>query len=159
MSKQMVKEKKAIFSVSSEGFSVHTFEISRRLTGWEYRKIKELLYEEFKNTYKETGSPNYTCHVCTACHKQGIHKIRLIHSGGKTFCDSYWIVMIVNPRKLLDPDSSYLGIFEPTKENVKQLTKSFKKLFKNTAIANELNEYKFSRIDLCVNIHCDTYCD
>ena len=40
--------------------------------------------------------------------------------------------------------------------NVKKLTKNFRKLFKGTLIPDELDAYKVSRIDLCVNIHCDT---
>lgn len=156
MSKKMVGEKNATFSVGSEGFSIHTFEISRSLTEWEYRKIKGFLYDEIKSTYKEVDLSDYKCHVCTGYHKQGIHKIRMIHSGGKSFCDRYRMEMIVNPRKLLDPKASYLGIFEPSEENVKKLTKNFRKLFKGTLIPDELDAYKVARIDLCVNIHCDT---
>lgn len=156
MSKKTVREQKATFSVGTEGFSIHTFEIRKLLTGWEYRKIKTFLYDEAKSTYKESDLPDYECHVCTAYHKQGIHKIRLIHSGGESFCERYGMEMIVNPRKLLDPKASYLGIFEPAEENVKKLIKSFGKLFKGTMIPNELNVYKVSRIDLCVNVHCDT---
>ena len=156
MSKKMVGEKNATFSVGSEGFSIHTFEISRSLTEWEYRKIKGFLYDEIKSTYKEVALSDYKCHVCTGYHKQGIHKIRMIHLGGESFCDRYRMEMIVNPRKLLDPKASYLGIFEPSEENVKKLTKNFRKLFKGTLIPDELDAYKVSRIDLCVNIHCDT---
>lgn len=53
MSKKLVGEKNATFSVGSEGFSIHTFEISRSLTEWEYRKIKGFLYNEIKSTYNE----------------------------------------------------------------------------------------------------------
>lgn len=85
MSKKIIKEKKAIFSVGSKGFSIHTFEISRSITKWEYRKIQASLYDEIKSTYKKSDLPNYKCPACTAYHKQGIHKIRMIRSGENHF--------------------------------------------------------------------------
>jgi hypothetical protein len=63
--------------------------------------------------------------------------------------------MVVNPRRLIDPESSYLGILPPTKDSLGKLDKAFKKLFKKTVFYNDINSYKLSRLDLCVNISCN----
>ena len=155
MSKRIEKKKKAEFSIGSEGFSVHTMEIRKPLTYREYRREKGFLYDEAGHTYKEVDKENIKIHVSTAFVKHGVHKIRLIHRYDESAYDVYLLEMVINPRKLLDPASSYLGIFEPSKKNVQKLINKFKKLFQDTEIESDLDGYQFSRIDLCVNIHCD----
>ena len=59
MSKKMVGEKNAAFSAGWEEFSIHTVEISRLLTEWEYRKIRAFLYDEIKSSYKEADLSDY----------------------------------------------------------------------------------------------------
>ena len=155
MSKRIEKTKKAEFSIGSEGFSIHTMEISRQLTYREYRREKGFLYDEVGHTYKEVDKENIKIHVSTAFAKYGVHTIRLTHCCGKSAYDAYRLVMVINPRKLLDPASSYLGIFEPSEKNVQKLVNKFKRLFQDTEMESDLDSYQFSRIDLCVNIHCD----
>ena len=66
MSKRIEKTKKAEFSIGSEGFSIHTMEISRQLTYREYRREKGFLYDEVGHTYKEVDKENIKIHVSTA---------------------------------------------------------------------------------------------
>lgn len=154
LKKVVVKEKQATFSVSSDGFSIHTIEIGANLTQWEYKNAKEFLYES-GSTYKERDESGFKCHICRAFAKQGIHNIRVIYNEGHIEYERYRIVIVLNPRKIIDPDSSYLGIFTPSKENFEKLIKAFRSVFKGTGIQNDLNLYQLLRVDLCVNIHCD----
>lgn len=155
MSKRSEKTRTAKFSIGSEGFSIHTFEISRRLTRREYKRTKKFLYDKVGRTYKAVGESNTKIHVSTAFAGNGVRTIRLFHYSDASY-DSYYLVMVINPRKLLEPDSSYLGIFEAKKRNVRELVEKFEKLFQCTEIESDLGGYQFSRIDLCVNIYCDT---
>lgn len=68
---------------------------------------------------------------------------------------SLMILMILNPRVLIEPGCSYLGILPPEKSSIKELEKAFKKLFAKTVFDNDINNYYLSRLGLCVNIRCD----
>lgn len=63
--------------------------------------------------------------------------------------------MVVNPRKLIDPESGYLGILPPQKQSIAELDKSFRQLFKGTPFPCDISQYYLSRIDLCTNLRCD----
>lgn len=152
MKKETIKTKTAKFQLAPDGFSIHTFELSRKLDTKEYHDIKSSLYEGAEQTggvmYKEKEGR----HICGLYTNYGI-RLFLEHNT-KTF-DTYFIRMTVNPRKLIDPDCSYLGILKPTESSIDKLCKAFRKLFRDTKIENDINAYHISRLDFCTNIHCD----
>lgn len=78
-----------------------------------------------------------------------------IRGEGKNPYDLYYLRLIVNPRVLIEPGCSYLGILPPEKSSIKQLTKAFCKLLEGTVFDNNIKHYYLSRIDLCTNIRCD----
>jgi len=153
MTKPVVRHKKTTLALEPDGFSIHTFEISRKLTEHEWTSVKSALYDQNTEpsnpkavTYPD---PNFSeDHICFAYSKHGI-RIRLEHRK-----DFHYIRMIVNPRRLIDPDSSYLGILPPSDESIDKLEKAFRKLFNETTIENDITKYYLSRVDLCVNIRC-----
>ena len=69
----------------------------------------------------------------------GINSIRLEHN---QLVGTYYLRMVVNPRKLIDPRASYIGILPPEKSSVKKLKKAFSKLFQNTVFENSINAYQ-----------------
>lgn len=69
--------------------------------------------------------------------------------------ETFYLRMIVNPRKLIDPESSYIGILPPTEKSIRSLKKAFHSLFRHTDFSNDIDSYKLRRADLCTNIRCD----
>ena len=157
MSKKVRKHKNSCINLSPDGFSVHTFEISRKLTEFEWNHCKDKLYCQQKETgeywiypdkrYKEN-------HICKKYSDHGI-RVRLEHNKSNVGAESYYVRMVINPRKLTNPDSSYLGILPPNESSIKQLVKAFQKLMTGTPFTADLLHYYLSRIDLCTNIQCE----
>lgn len=160
MGKKISKLCEAIFVSLSELFSIHTFEVFARLTAREYTRIKNNLFniqneQKLKGgIYKEKSwkgkGERYRCSIFK---KSGI-RITLEKNCNKEM-EFYIIRIIVNPRKLIDPHCPPVGIFIPEKANIKKVAEAFNEVLKDTDIPNDLNWYKLSRIDRCVNIYCD----
>lgn len=155
MSKKVVKHRSAKFILESDEFSIHTIELSMELAYREFYEIKDRLYRQ-----QETEKGNWVYpddwgnHICTHYKEYGI-RITLEHnSSGST--DTYYIRMAVNPRKLIDPGASYIGILPPEESSVKKLKKAFAKLFKDAVFENDINAYQLTRVDLCTNIRCNS---
>lgn len=153
MSKKIVKHKTARFTLEPDGFSIHTFELSRKLKPTEYYAIKDQLYcqQEQSDGRVWIHKDNYGNHVCSLYSCYGIG-LKLENNRA---ADTYFVRIVVNPRKLINPKSSYIGILPPEKSSVKELKKAFAKLFKDTAFENDINVYQLTRADLCTNIRCD----
>lgn len=157
MSKRIESKKTAVFTLGPDGFSSHTFELSKRLTKHEYHHMKDKLYRlqeqpgEGQWIYQEKKG----LHHCIRFRKYGIRTITFEHIKSKAEFDLYYLRMIVNPRLLIEPGCSYLGILPPEKSSIEKLQKAFRKLFENTIFDNDINNYYLSRLDLCTNIRCD----
>lgn len=157
MSKRIESKKVAVFELEPDGFSVHTFELSQELTRKQYYLMKDKLYRiqeqlgEKQWIYQEEKGRHY----CIRFREYGIRTIMLEHNKGENQSDSYYLRMIVNPRLLIEPRCSYLGILPPKESSIKKLEKAFRKLFKDTIFNENINNYYLSRLDLCTNIRCD----
>lgn len=155
MSKKVVRHKTAKFTLEPDGFSIHTIELSMELTYREFYETKDHLYLQQKNEKGGWIYPDdWGNHICTYYKEYGI-RITLEHNSSDSM-ETYYIRMIVNPRKLIDPGASYIGILPPVESSVKKLKKAFAKLFKDTAFENDINAYQLTRVDLCTNIRCNS---
>lgn len=154
MSKKKTQTKKATFTLEPDGFSIHTFELSRRMTHREYHSMKDKLYRKQEQSAKRGWlyRDDYGNHICTLYAEHGIRSITLEHNQK---AETYFVRIVVNPRKLIEPDCSYIGILPPEESSVHKLKKKFKKLFAGTVFDNDLNSYQLTRLDLCTNIRCD----
>lgn len=155
MSKKIVKRRTARFTLEPDGFSIHTFELSRKIKRKEYYAVKDQLYRQQEQS---SGKPwiykdGYGMHTCTCYANYGIRI--LLEYNNSDLADTYFIRIIVNPRKLIDPESSYIGILPPEESSIKKLMKSFTRLFEDTVFDNNMNAYQLTRVDLCTNIRCD----
>ena len=107
MSRKKVKSKKARFTLEADGFSIHTFELSRQLTKREYHVVKDALYRQ--SEYDDKGlmykDRNSGKHICTRYAEYGV-RIELEHNSYDN-ADACFIRMLVNPRKLIDPAMSF----------------------------------------------------
>lgn len=147
--------RKARFELESDGFSIHTFEISRKLTKSEWNYCKGKLYDQSKVFSKG----------CVYKESEGVHRvlqyeanglrITLEHAHDQEDSRGYYVRMVVNPRKVIDPNASYIGIFPPERSSITELQASFHALLKRSAFNDQLDDYYLSRVDLCVNMRCD----
>lgn len=154
-----VKKKICKFTLEPDGFSIHTFELAHQLTGHEYSHMKDYLYTlskgagEKQKVYKD----DYGVIRCDLFNDYGI-RVRLEKTESKKYVQCY-LRMIINPKRLISPGGDcrdvYLGIFPPGEESVRDMAKEFTKVFKDTEIPCHVDDYKLSRLDLCVNIRSD----
>lgn len=154
------KHRTARFELEPDGFSIHTFELWRQLTHEKYQEIREYLYSMNDQEKKPCTYPNAQENiVCRAFSENGIG-ITLEgtnHDADKNdskYC-CYGLRIFVSPRRLLEPETSYLGILEPEETSVDTLKEKFKELFSGTPIPKKLKKYTATRVDLCTNIRCD----
>lgn len=155
MSKKVVRHKTAKFTLEPDGFSIHTIELSMELTYREFYEIKDRLYRQQKNEKGGWIYPDgWGNHICAYYKDYGI-RITLEHNSSESI-ETYYVRMVVNPRKLIDPGASYIGILSPEESSVKKLKKAFAKLFKDTSFENDINAYQLTRVDLCTNIRCNS---
>ena len=157
MSKKTLKHKKAHIHLEPDGFSIHTFELSMQLSKSEWHNCKEQLYAEQRESDETFIYADKSCkglHICTKYADAGI-RIRLEHIGSKKEHAKYFVRMAVNPRKLIYPQSGYLGILQPEEDNIELLEKTFRHQFRKSPFEKELRKYYLSRVDLCTNIRCD----
>lgn len=157
MSKKVKKHKKAEIRLDPDGFSIHTFELSKQLSKSEWHNCKEQLFSEQKKAGATWIYADKSCkglYTCTKYADAGI-RIRLEHIGSKKEHAKYFVRMAVNPRKLIYPQIGYLGILQPEEDNIELLEKTFRHQFRKTPFEKELRKYYLSRVDLCTNIRCD----
>lgn len=154
-SKKVRKHRQAEITLEPDGFSIHTFELSMKLSKSEWKQIKHALYDERQGEggnwiYQDKQSGHY---ICTRYADAGI-RIWLEHNDTGKGESTHFIRMIVNPRKLIYPQSGYLGILPPEEDSIELLEKAFRHLFRHTPFDNNIHRYYLSRVDLCTNIRC-----
>ena len=147
--------RKARFMLEADGFSIHTFEISKKLTKSEWNYCKGKLYDQNQVSSK----------ICIYQESKGVHRvsqyeanglrITLEHAHDQENRRGYYVRMVVNPRKVIDPNASYIGIFPPEKSSITKLQAAFHALLEQSVFNDQLDDYYLSRVDLCVNIRCD----
>ena len=150
-SKKVRKHKQVEIALEPDGFSIHTFELSMKLSKSEWKQIRHILYEEHSNWIYPDGKNG--CYICIRYADAGI-RIRLEQndtSEGKT---THFIRMIINPRKLICLQNVYLGILPPEEESIVLLEKTFQHLFRRSPFEHDIRRYYLSRVDLCTNIRC-----
>ena len=146
MSKKVKKHKKAEICLEPDGFSIHTFELSMQLSKSEWHNCKEQLYAEQKKSSENFIYADKSCkglYTCTKYADAGI-RIRLEHIGSKKENLKYFVRMIVNPRKLVYPQSGYLGILPPEESSIELLEKIFQHQFRKSPFEKELRKYKIN---------------
>ena len=90
---------------------------------------------------------NQETHCCKWFKKQGTNRYFSVTEGSHAT-----IKAVVNPRKLIDPDSRYLGIFPPNEESVSEFADSFTSIMRKAGLPDFSEGWQATRIDLCVNL-------
>lgn len=157
MSKKVKCHKNVEIVLEPDGFSIHTIELSLKLSHSEWNQCKQSLYDEQNRTSKSVIYPDSQCkghHICTKYADAGI-RVRLEKVAGNKEHPKHFVRMIVNPRKLIYPQSGYLGILPPEENSIELLEKTFRHLFRKSPFEKDIHRYYLTRVDLCTNIHCD----
>lgn len=157
MSKKVKRRNHVEIRLEPDGFSVHTIELSLQLSQSEWIRCKQSLYNEHNQTGEHIIYPDSQCkghHICTKYADAGI-RIRLEKVAGSKDHPKHFVRMVINPRKLIYPQSSYLGILPPEEDSIELLEKTFRHLFRESPFEKDISRYYLSRVDLCTNIRCD----
>ena len=152
-----MKKNAGTFRIEPDGFSIHTFELSKKVTNNDYKRMRDRLYCQ---------RPKGEIYRDRAWQGEGErHRCRWFQQSGLIIClemdvhgqiSTCYLRIAVNPRKLIDPNSSYMGILPPTEESVQDVSKMFFAVLKESGLPCVLDAYQLSRVDLCVNIRCDS---
>lgn len=139
--------------LTSDGFSFHTTELKYFPTMTEYHSRKKYLYdlarEEHKNFMYPISYENQETHCCKFFKKQGTNLYFSVAKGPHAT-----IKAVVNPRKLIDPESSYLGIFPSNEDSVSEFADSFTDNMRKIDLPDFSDGWLATRVDLCVNLDC-----
>lgn len=152
-----MKKKSGMFKLEPDKFSIHTFEISKKLTNQDYKRMRDRLYcqrpkgEIYRDRAWQGEGERHRCRWFQRS-GLGISLEKDVH-GHISTC---YLRVAVNPRKLINPNSSYLGILPPTEESVQDVSKMLFVVLKGSGLPCVLDAYQLSRVDLCVNIRCDS---
>ena len=145
--------KKLEITLTSDGFSIHTFELWRNIKRKEMRSIIARLYSTAND-----GAPQ----IYPARKRKGIlfcnqfseHGIRMILHAGEGMDNG--VHLIINPRKLLDPASGYLGIMPRDRESFQLLGENFTDIMRKLCLPEFFDDWNLTTLDFCVNLACST---
>lgn len=157
MSKKIHKIRKAEICLEPDGYSIHTLELSQQVSKQEWQWIKDKLYKKQQKDSSISIYPNRTRqgqYCCTAYSYAGIRvvleKVSVNEDKARHF-----VRIFINPRKLIYPQSGYLGILPNEEESVELLGKAFHEVLKNSPFDDKISRYYLSRVDLCTNLRCN----
>ena len=114
------------FYLEPDGFSIHTFELTKKLSVVDYKKLRDILYRNCPagGIFRDRDWPGQgERHRCQWFRKSGL-RISLERDDYDVGTNCY-LRIAVNPRKLIDPGSSYLGILPPDEGSIRSLGKKF----------------------------------
>ena len=103
---------KDVLTLTSEGYSYHTLELNWNPTNTQFGKT----YQYFQNISKhhEFYSLKQYQNACTFCGVLTAYGIRIYLTKTK---QKNVVKLIVNPRRLIDTNASYLGIMPPDSDD------------------------------------------
>ena len=157
MSKKVYTSRKSIITLEPDGYSVHTVEVSLRVSKFEFNHMKDSLYQSQKTEQADYIYTDRNCkghHICIKFANDGI-RIRLEENRLNKESKGCYIRMVINPRVLIYPQSGYLGILPKDETSVELLGKAFRRVLKKSPFEKDLSQYYLSRVDLCTNIRCN----
>lgn len=138
-----------MIKLTKEGFSFHTFELSKSITYEELREIKNTIYQIASQQKERVFKDKHNITGCTIWKRNGV-RLFLHENMGKP----PHIRLVVNPRITLE-DYEYVGIFSYTNENMERVRSCIDHILTEIHLNETFETMTLSRIDLCVNIEFD----
>ena len=145
---------KTSIRLTSEGYGYHTLELGYHPSHEQFRKHCRDLNSRSssKENYPLKKFEDTSCHFCGLLCKNGT-RIYLTESECKyNVCN---VKLIVNPRRLINPEASYLGIMPSDPDDRDQFEQSFTDCMRKVDLPEFIDEWALKRLDLCVNILWD----
>lgn len=143
--------KKFKIQLTPDGYSIHTFALRCVCSRTEWENAKKQQYDNAKSRRKnEMFSISDQVWCCTRFKKQGV-RIYFVrhHKGVNTW---YSVKLVMNPRKLIDAESSYLGIMPTDESSFEILSERFSDIMRSAGLPEFLDDWLPVRVDLCANI-------
>ena len=139
-------------SLTSEGFSFHTLELHYCPKAHEFTEIKKYIKWKSKDCGKEyyrLDKYESDCVYSALLQDQGI-RIYM------TKADKNNIVkLVINPRRLLDENAGYIGIFHISSKSFEEFYDKFTEAMRVAKLPEAFDDWKLTRLDLCVNLQSD----
>ena len=129
--------------LTSDGFSFHTIELRWNPTDAVFDRLRQCSRGGEFYPVKENGG--VFAWRCNAFSRNGIQVF--LTRGHQNM-----ISLTVNPRKLIEPDASYLGIVPPYQDTLEEIRDNFTLVMRKVGLPEDMNAWKLHRLDLCVNI-------
>lgn len=143
--------------LTSDGYSFHTLELKIHPKYKEYAHILKCFYQRSNGSHSGTTYPltkyNTTqkqTHCSTLLSKNGI--LLYFTSTQMSGIPNATIKAVINPRKVIDPSCSYLGIMPADERSLEQFQEQFTLLMRKYHLPEFLDQWNLTRLDLCVNI-------
>ena len=145
-------------TLTSDGYSYHTLELKAHPSPNEYRQMLQHFYDQAKHsphgrTYRlPYCSKTLETHCSTVLSSHGIllyFTLKKDRSGIRAT-----IKAVINPRRLIDPDCDYLGIMPPDETSFEYFQDQFTAIMRKHHLPDFLDDWKLTRLDLCVNLLC-----
>ena len=151
--------------LTSDGYSIHTMELKLYPEQKEYEKIRNRLYRCATGSHCGTTYPmsryhteEHEAHCSTLLSKNGVllyltstklHLETVGAAGSENRMKAKAVIKaVVNPRKVLDPDSSYLGIMPADADSFERFQDCFTELMRKYGLPEFLDQWKLTRLDL-----------
>ncbi len=148
-------------NLTNDEYGYHTKSLKCKLTYEEYDSVTQKLYALAKEQNQPIIYPirKYTgkSHRCHCSNILSNHGILLFFTEKKDAATGKWKWMVkalVNPRKVLDPNSSYLGIMSSREDAMEDFADRFTLLMRRIGLPDQLDQWHLVRLDLCVNLQC-----
>ena len=147
---------KCPIEITAEAFSIHTIELCCHPTMKELHRTIDRLFDLSRKTAhkgmfllptKQASSKTYSCLLFT---DQGVRLYLSILNSNDV--PRAYVKTFVNPRKLLDSSSSYLGIMPLDEQSFIRFAENFTDLMRTIGLPEFLADWQLNRCDLCVNL-------
>lgn len=141
-----------MYNLSNDGFSFHTFQLTKRIT---FEMLRDIIRNEYKeskiNRYKFYKDEKSNVWISNRFASKGV-KLKLYENPmGKP----PHIEAVINPRIAMN-DYNYIGIFVHTPKNMEIMIENINSMLALIDKTLTFESMTLSRIDLCANIEFDT---
>lgn len=147
---------KLSISLSAEAFSLHTIELKYHPSIRELHQIIGKMYQSAKKAGRTVVYPlpntQNTVHCCKLFASQGVRLYCSITDQNNI--PHAHVKAVINPRKLIDPSSSYLGIMPSDEKSFDHFYERFTDVMRLLHLPEFIDDWSLSRVDLCVNVLC-----
>ena len=144
------KKKQAM--LTADGYSIHTIEMKVHMTCSEWMNAVHTAFSRASQTGTQTYEIARGTYCCTSASKDGVRLYLTKYDREGNVRPQ--VKAVINPRRLIDPQSSYLGILPTDEKSMQCVHDRFADLMRWFELPEFMEDWTLSRADLCVNLIC-----